>query len=70
MASETPAYERLVRLVKARHPNQINEKEAHRLARNLMGYVELLININAQKEHERLDASCGNGNLFMRWLFG
>ena len=70
MTSSNPAYDRLVQKMKDQHPEKISDKEAHRLARNLMGYCELVIRINARRERERLDAAREAGMLFMRWLFG
>lgn len=54
-AYESPVYKRLVQQMKDKHPDDIDDQEAHRLARNLVGYCELVIKIHARKERERLD---------------
>lgn len=47
---EGEAYYKLVGMIKERHP--CDEREAHRLARNLMGYTELAIRVNHRAEQE------------------
>lgn len=54
MTSELSSYDRLVSLIKDRHGGSISDQEAHRLARNLMGYCELLIRVSAKKPEEVL----------------
>ncbi len=54
MTSELSSYDRLVALIKDRHGGSISDQEAHRLARNLMGYCELLIRVAAKKPEEIL----------------
>lgn len=48
--NEGEAYNKLVGMIKDRHP--CDEREAHRLARNLMGYTELVIRVNHRAEQE------------------
>jgi hypothetical protein len=69
MTSETTAYDKLVALIKERHGGAISDQEAHRLARNLMGYCELVIRVNAKTEKEVLANQLEYSNLFMRWLY-
>jgi hypothetical protein len=54
MTSELSSYDRLVSLIKDRHDGSISDQEAHRLARNLMGYCELLIRVSTKKPEEVL----------------
>ena len=69
MTSEMTSYERLVALIKERHGGTISDQEAHRMARNLMGYCELVIRIDAKRPQEVLDNHLEYSNLFMRWLY-
>jgi hypothetical protein len=55
MTQERPAYDKLVALIKDRHDNKISDQEAHRLARNLMGYTELVIRVAARESQNDLD---------------
>lgn len=51
LPQEGEAYHKLVGMIKERHP--CDEREAHRLARNLMGYTELVIRVNHRVEQEQ-----------------
>lgn len=59
-ATETPAYDRLVSLIHQRHDGDLSDQDAHRLARNLMGYCELVIRANRNIPSEILDAEKEN----------
>lgn len=69
MISEMTAYEKLVALIKERHGGTISDQDAHRMARNLMGYCELVIRVDAKRPQEVLDNHLQYSNLFMRWLY-
>lgn len=69
MISEMTAYEKLVALIKERHGGTISDQEAHRMARNLMGYCELVIRVDAKRPQEVLDNHLQYSILFMRWLY-
>ena len=69
MTSEMTSYEKLVALIKERHGGAISDQEANRMARNLMGYCELVIRIDAKRPQEVLDNHLEYTNLFMRWLY-
>ena len=69
MIPEMTAYEKLVALIKERHGGTIGDQEAHRMARNLMGYCELVIRVDAKRPQEVLDNHLQYSNLFMRWLY-
>ncbi len=69
MTSEMTSYERLVALIKERHGGTISDQEAHRMARNLMGYCELVIRVEAKRTKEVLDNQLQCSNLFMGWLY-
>ena len=61
------AYDRLVIEVKHSHPDNITEREAHQIARRLMGFCERLIRINDRIERKtkqnQLDEQRINGNV-------
>jgi hypothetical protein len=63
MTSESSSYDRLVSLIKDRHDGSISDQEAHRLARNLMGYCELLIRVSTKKPEEILANQLQYSNL-------
>jgi len=46
---EADPYEKLVELIRERHGYTITDKEAHRLAKNLMGYVDLALKVSTRK---------------------
>ena len=69
MTSEMTSYEKLVALIKERHGGAISDQEANRMARNLMGYCELVIRIDAKRPQEVLANQLEYNNLFMRWLY-
>ena len=46
---QSPAYQKLVTLILERHDHKISEREAHRLARNLMGYCEFMIRLHDEQ---------------------
>ena len=66
MTSEKTSYDKLVDLIKERHPEPISDQQAHRLARNLMGYCELVIRVAAKTPQEVLDNHLEYSSLLMR----
>ena len=48
---EGAAYLKLVDMIKERHP--CDDQTAHRLARNLMGYTELVLRIDQKNKKKR-----------------
>lgn len=62
------SYDKLVLLIKDRHDNKISDSEAHRLARNLMGYCELAIKVGTRKTQKILDKEVECSNLEERRL--
>lgn len=48
---QSPSYQKLVTLIRERHDNKISEREAHRLARNLMGYCEFMIRQHDKRQN-------------------
>ena len=63
MTSKTSAYDKLVALVLERHDGKISNQEAHRIARNLMGYCELVIRVNRKTHQEILDKQLEYSNV-------
>jgi hypothetical protein len=55
MTSKSTAYDNLVSIIKDRHGGTISDREAHRLARNLMGYCELAFKVGSKKYQKNLD---------------
>lgn len=55
MTSKTSAYDNLVSIIKDRHGGTISDREAHRLARNLMGYCELVFKVSSKNHQKNLD---------------
>jgi hypothetical protein len=64
------AYDRLVLEVKHSHPENITEKEAHQIARRLMGFCERLIRVNDRNHRKtkqnQLDEEGINGNVTVK----
>ena len=69
MTSEHDPYNHLVELIKDRHDHKISDQEAHRLARNLMGYCELAIKVGSRVVNDFVDEKQEHAKLFMRWLY-
>ena len=55
MTSKPSAYDNLVSIIKDRHNGAISDREAHRLARNLMAYCDLVLKISSKKYQKNLD---------------
>lgn len=66
MTSERTAYNKLVALIKERHDEKISDQEAHRLARNLMGYCELVIRVAAKTPQKNVDNQLECSSLLVR----
>jgi hypothetical protein len=64
MTAKSSSYDRLVSLIKDRHDGSISDQEAHRLARNLMGYCELVIQVGLKRPQKNLDNQLECNNLF------
>lgn len=66
-SAHSSAYDRLVAEIRRTHPDELTELEVHRIARKLMGFCEMVINVNHRAARRgsdnNLDLHGVNGNV-------